>query len=94
MLGIVRMILGNVHVGASFPAALRAVVERLREGAWRAMSRADRRAVVRAVVREHKHNRGVYAYVMGGARRCAQRRGRCAECARSFGPHFRGRCEH
>jgi len=66
---IVRQIIDrDCHVGISHRAVIRHVISKLRDGrkTFRAMSREDRRELMRQCVSRHRQNRQMYADVMGG----------------------------
>jgi hypothetical protein len=68
--GLIRHAVGSMHVGASYLAVMRMVRrEAMRPGGWSQLTRNNRRALTAAVVREHRENRELYAWVMGGMSR-------------------------
>ena len=62
--GMIRWRLGQVHVGTSYLAVAREFWHKRAKG----LPRPLKRAIIRAALREHASNRGLYRYVMGGQR--------------------------
>lgn len=65
-----RRRVGTCHVGDSILRVVRWCL-RLHIRDWRAFcrcSRAERRAILAAIVTEHRHNQDIYRYVMTGRR--------------------------
>lgn len=67
--GIVSQIVDRCHVGQSYLRVCRYVVSRLRPGAFAAMPRSQRLALLRQAIDEHRENREQYTFVMRGCRR-------------------------
>ena len=63
---IVFLIVGRCHVGESNTKVIRYFVSRLKPGAWRKLSREERKAVLRHVLHAHDVNRALYHAVMTG----------------------------
>jgi hypothetical protein len=63
---IVSQIVGRCHVGQSNRAVIRYFVSRLKHGAWRKLSRDERKTWLGYVLRAHAENRTLYAAVMTG----------------------------
>jgi len=62
---IVNQIVGRVYVGKSDSQAIRYFVSRLKKGAWKKRSRAERKQWMRWVIAAHRENQRFYDYVMG-----------------------------
>jgi hypothetical protein len=62
------MIVDRCHVGQDYGSVRRYVVSRLRHGyrTFKALPRAQRRAILREIHRTHRDNRRLYMSVMGG----------------------------
>ena len=59
---IIRQIVNRCHVGESNSAVLRYVVSRMKSGAWRAQSRAERKRIMRAALKMHAENRALFSH--------------------------------
>ena len=67
----VRQIVGRCHVAESNLKVICYVVSRLKHGraTFLALPRRTRRALLRAIIREHKANGDLFFFVMSGSRR-------------------------
>ena len=63
---IIKQLIGNRHVAESNLRVIRHVVSCMAPGAWRKLTRAKRKGILRGIIREHARNFATYAYVMGG----------------------------
>jgi hypothetical protein len=65
---MIRMLVGQVHVGTPYLRVLRYVISHLqgRRRAFLALSRAQRHKLVRQVFSAHRANRRIYVQVTGG----------------------------
>ncbi len=72
---IVEMIVGRCHVGDSDRKVIRYVISRLTDGrrTFRAMTRKDRKALLRQIIDAHTANQKLYHHVMTGNRVLAGR---------------------
>jgi hypothetical protein len=61
---VIRLRVDRVHVGTSYRGAIYSAIRDRR--AFLAMSRKDRRAILRQAIACHKANRRLYASAMGG----------------------------
>ena len=55
-------------MGLSNVAVIKYLVSRFRPGAWRGLTRGERKKMMREAIRCHKANRRLYAAVMGGSK--------------------------
>lgn len=63
---MISMIVGRCHVGESNRQVIRYLKSRFRKGAWRKMSRDQRKAIMREAIECHRANRELYVAVMTG----------------------------
>jgi hypothetical protein len=67
---LVRQMVARCHVAESNRTVIRYVISRLRKGyvTYRAMSREQRRLLLRETIAAHTENRALYRFVMRGGR--------------------------
>lgn len=63
---IVQQVVARLHVSASYIAAVRAVKNAMKRGAWKALPCRRRRSLIKQAIVAHARNRDVYEFVMGG----------------------------
>lgn len=63
---MVNQIISRCHVGQSNRAVIKYLVSRFKRGAWRSLSRAERKKWMREAIRCHARNRRLYVAVMTG----------------------------
>lgn len=63
---MINQIVGRCHVGESYVSVIKYLVSRFKKGAWRGLSRSERRRWMREAIACHKRNRRLYASVMSG----------------------------
>ena len=64
--GLVRVAVGNLHVGTDYLTVVRTVKRKIRN--WDKVPRGVRRGVIYECLKLHKENRGMYKAVMWGGR--------------------------
>ena len=65
---MIHQIVGRCHVSLSNRAVIKYLVSRFKPGAWRSLTRGERKKWMREAIRCHKANRRLYAAVMGGSK--------------------------
>lgn len=63
---MISMIVGRCHVGDSNRKVIRYLKSRMKRGAWRKLSRDERKQIMREAIRCHAENRELYHAVMTG----------------------------
>ena len=63
---MIRMIVGRCHVGESNLQVIRYVKSRMKKGAWRKLSKAERKQTLREIIEAHSENQDLYHSLMTG----------------------------
>lgn len=61
---MIRLLVGQCHVGDSFHKVLAHVISKIEN--WDRIARPMRREVISQIIREHRKNRDLYRHVMQG----------------------------
>ena len=65
---MIHQIVGRCHVSLSNRAVIKYLVSRFKPGAWRSLTRGERKKWMREAIRCHSANRRLYRDVMSGGR--------------------------